>query len=329
MPLGLVYLEKLCNHAPLTFRWLGLQTTFRSSQVSYWGSGLFALSKVGVGQAHTLSILDMGPFGPKPEPPQPVGMHRPRYHGSDEELLTALRPFVTRASFFKYGEKHNCQLKADVLVAHAPLFRELTKLSANLAFKKGSLQAVLLRLAHENKFPSLSVQASLDDWVETMDARLRIACRHVAKARIQPAPPRWLQHIDGDSMAALADSGREVQDLELPGVMAVADSGREGQESEGPEAEDSAAEQRTLPSAMPPAAGIGDEGDAADEPPDCPKAPVTHYYQQHQQQQRQQQQQQHQQTQQCQWQQQRHRQRQQQHQRQQQKQQQWQRQRQN
>ena len=95
-----------------------------------------------------------------------------------------------------------------------------------------------------------------------MDARVRIACRHVAKARIQPAPPRWLQHIDGDSMAALADNGREGQDLELPGAIAVVESERQGQEPEGPEAEDSTTERDGVAdgeSAMPPTAGTGDE----------------------------------------------------------------------
>jgi hypothetical protein len=228
-----------------------------------------------VGQAHTFSILDMGSSGPKPEPPQPAGMHRPRYDGSDEELLTVLRPFVTRSAFFKYGEKPGCTVKPAVLVAHAPLFKELTKLSANLAFKKASLQAVLLKLANERRFPDLATPALLEDWVQTVDARLRIACRHVAKARIQASPPRWLHHIDGDRMAALAGSLREGQELEHPGVI---DSGRQGQESEESEAGGSAIEEDAAADGEPtmlPAASGGDAEHAADEPPVCPEAPVT------------------------------------------------------
>ena len=227
-----------------------------------------------MGQAHTISILDMGPFGPKAEPPQPAGMHRPRYPGYDEELLTTLRPFVTSVSFFKYGENHRSKVQSEVLVAHAPLFRELTKLSANLAFKKVSLQAVLLKLANENQFPALSTQALVEDWFTTMDARVRIACRHVAKARIQQCPPRWLRHIDGDGVAALADSGRDGQSLELPGMIDLADSGRQGQESEDSDSNtevDAAAGDE--PAMLP--AGGGDAGHDAQEPPVCPEAPVT------------------------------------------------------
>ena len=239
-----------------------------------------------MGQAHTISILDVGPFGPKAEPPQPAGMHRPRYPGSDEELLTALRPFVTSVSFFKYGENNRSKVQSEVLVAHAPLFRELTKLSANLAFKKVSLQAVLLKLANENQFPALSTQALVEDWFTTMDARVRIACRHVAKARIQACPPRWLQHIDGDSVAALADSGRDGQSFELPGMIALADSGRDcqsdlvdsgrqGEESEESESTTEVGAAAGDEPAMLPAGGDGDAGHDAHEPPVCPEAPVT------------------------------------------------------
>lgn len=220
----------------------------------------------------------MGPSGPKAEPPQPAGMHRPRYTGSEEEILTALRPFVKSVSFFKYGEYHRSKVQSEVLVAHAPLFRELTKLSANLAFKKASLQAVFLKLANEKKFPALSTQSLVEDWLKTMDARLRIACRHVAKARIQACPPRWLQHIDGDRAAALADSGREGQSLELPGMIDLADSGRHGQESEESDSttlEAAADEPAMLPADAGRDAGH-DAGHDADEPPvDCPEAPVT------------------------------------------------------
>jgi len=216
----------------------------------------------------------MGPFGPKAEPPQPAGMHRPRYPGSDEELLTALRPFVRSVSFFKYGENHRSKVQPEVLVAHAPLFRELTKLSANLAFKKASLQTVFLKLANENQFPALSTQTLLEDWITTMNTRVRIACRHVAKARIQARPPRWLQHIDGDRMAARAEIGREEQSLELPGMIDLADSGRQERESEEP---DSTTEEDAVAASpeMLPADGGGDAGHDAGHDPVGPEAPVT------------------------------------------------------
>ena len=164
-------------------------------------------------------------------------MRRSRYEGSEDRLVTVLKPFVTRVTFFKYGETLGCQVKPEVLVAHAPLFRELTQVCANLAFKKGCLGAACLKIAHESKFEELSTEGRVTDWVQTMDVRLRIACRHVAKARIQKVPPRWLQHIDGAGMAALADSGQADRESDGPEVSDLAGSGRREEECE--ESEDS------------------------------------------------------------------------------------------
>ena len=62
-----------------------------------------------------------------------------------------------------------------------------------------------------------------------MDARIRIACRHVAKARIQKHPPRWLLHIDGMAAVAGGRHGAESQDN---GSLPEAGGGRQGAESQ-------------------------------------------------------------------------------------------------
>ena len=155
------------------------------------------------------------------------------------------------------------------------MFRELTKLCANLAFKKGCLGAACLKVAHEIKFEELSAEEVLKDWVRTMDARLRIACRHVAKARIQKFPPRWLQHIDGAGMAARADRGQAGRESDGPEVTEQADSGRrdeepkESEDSGTPEDSGAAGDQPVL------AGGGGGPEHAADEPPGGPEAPAT------------------------------------------------------
>ena len=154
---------------------------------------------------------------------------RPRYDGCADGLADALRPFANSVGFFKYGEKPNASVESSILVAHKLMIRELTKLSANLAFKKESLQTALQKLAAEKRFEALSSQVALEDWVETMDARIRIACRHVAKARIQKHPPRWLLHIDGMAAVAGGRHGAESQDS---GSLPEAGGGRQGAESQ-------------------------------------------------------------------------------------------------
>jgi hypothetical protein len=183
---------------------------------------------------------------------------------------------VAKVSSFSYGETQSAKVEPEVLAAHAPTFRELTKLCANLAFKKSSLKAAFLKVARESKFEALSTEGLVEDWVQTVGARSRIACRHVATARIQQVPPRWLQRTDGAGMAALADSGQEGRGSDGPGVIDLTDSGRQAEESEDswagnstPEDSGAAGDQPVLPG------GGGNSGHAADEPPGCPEAPAT------------------------------------------------------
>jgi hypothetical protein len=116
-----------------------------------------------------------------------------------EVLSSTLRQFATSVTFFKYGEKLSAPVDSSVLVAHKAMVRSLTALSPNLSFTKKTMTAAFQQLGEEAKFPALNTNALLDDWVTTMTARVRLACRHVAKARAHRPPPAWLQHIDGSS----------------------------------------------------------------------------------------------------------------------------------
>ena len=119
-----------------------------------------------------------------------------------EELLGILRVFVTSANWFKYGETASCPVESATLVAHKDLFKGLTALSANVSFTKKTVSAAFKKLADE--FHCVQLAENLrDQWVEVMTKRLRMACRHVAKARChKPRPPPWLEHIDGPMSAA-------------------------------------------------------------------------------------------------------------------------------
>ena len=120
-----------------------------------------------------------------------------------DELLANLKVYVTSANWFKYGEKANCPVDSCTLVAHKGLFQSLSAVSANLTFKKSTVKAVFKQIAVASNFPKLDSAILLNEWVGVMTARLRMACRHVAKARThQPNPPQWLEFIDGPMSAA-------------------------------------------------------------------------------------------------------------------------------
>ena len=106
-----------------------------------------------------------------------------------EELLGILRVCVTSANWFKYGETASCPVESATLVAHKDFFKGLTALSANVSFTKKAVSAAFKKLADE--FHCVQLAENLrDQWVDVMTKRLRMACRHVARARgHKPRPP--------------------------------------------------------------------------------------------------------------------------------------------
>ena len=114
---------------------------------------------------------------------------RPRYEGEVQSLVSVLSPFVVSAPWFHYNEGTDAKVKAHVLVAHRNLFRALTQLCPNLAFKKGTMIQAFVELQRSKNFPELDNSERRADWVETMCVRLRNACRHVSHARCKKVPP--------------------------------------------------------------------------------------------------------------------------------------------
>eukprot|EP00972_Heterocapsa_arctica_P012842 1887990-Heterocapsa_arctica.AAC.1 len=76
------------------------------------------------------------------------------------------------------------------------MLKSLTSLSGNLSFKKKTtVENAFHQIALEANFPALTAHGMLDDWVQTNAIRLRMACRHVAKAKAHKPSPQWLLHI--------------------------------------------------------------------------------------------------------------------------------------
>jgi len=123
---------------------------------------------------------------------------RPRFSGSAEELAQILAPFVKTANWLKYGEKFaRSPVQVPTLVAHKVLIQTLTSACNNLAFTKETVTAAFNIIAAEKKFSVLSKDTLITDWCDVMCAQVRTLCRHVAHARVQKKPPKWLRHIDG------------------------------------------------------------------------------------------------------------------------------------
>ena len=114
---------------------------------------------------------------------------RPRYEGEIHSLVSVLAPFVVTVTWFHYNEGTDAKLKSYVPVAHRKLFRALTQLCPNLSFKKATMVKAFTELQGGKNFKELDSPEKQADWIDTMCARLRNACRHVAHARCKTPSP--------------------------------------------------------------------------------------------------------------------------------------------
>ena len=121
------------------------------------------------------------------------------YDGSLDQLHAALAPFVTQASWLQYTDRPNDPVKPEILVSHKLMLGALTLVSPNLSFSKTQLQSVFRKFMQEGEFKELADVDQENDWVETMQKRLHMACRHLSQARLRRPPPKWVAMIDGDS----------------------------------------------------------------------------------------------------------------------------------
>jgi hypothetical protein len=178
---------------------------------------------------------------------------RPRFSGSAEELSQVLAPFVKTANWLKYGEKFaKSPVLVPTLVAHKVLIQALTRACKNLAFTKETVTGAFCIIAAEKKFGVLSTEAHITDWCDVMCAQVRTLCRHVAHARVQKKPPKWLQHIDGPGgMEGMAG------DIPETGSQASDSAALGGTQAQLPEGQGHPMDDPTLH------AGSDDAGDAA------------------------------------------------------------------
>ena len=120
-------------------------------------------------------------------------MGRSRYSGEVETLgQVLLKHIKTPTSLGKYDEDPKVvvgKLKSAAIVSQAALFRDLRKLQPNLSFTKSVVEATLKLHAK-----SFDLGDHIDDWVNTISARLRKMCRHIAPTEVHWVRPRLRCH---------------------------------------------------------------------------------------------------------------------------------------
>eukprot|EP00969_Alexandrium_andersonii_P062842 2767593-Alexandrium_andersonii.AAC.1 len=99
-----------------------------------------------------------------------------------ELIADVLRPYVRSATWFRYAERLDAPLRADVLCAHRRWILQLRGLQANLSFT----QAALVKVFHSLCRPEWALtREQTEDWAKTMAKRVRAACRHVQQSSIK------------------------------------------------------------------------------------------------------------------------------------------------
>ena len=78
------------------------------------------------------------------------------------------------------------------------------------------MKSAFEQIAEESKFPELDTPEKLEDWVRTMDLRVRTMCRHVCQSKSQSPTPKWMAHLElpadsADGVGDAAAGSEEVQ----------------------------------------------------------------------------------------------------------------------
>lgn len=128
-----------------------------------------------------------------PPPPQMSGRDISRV--SPDEIADALRPHAQQLSFVWYAEDLNAKLDATLLVRHDRVLLSLRQLHRRLTFTKRQVTDALQILLQEKLDAGSWTLSEHDqeDWVKTMDLRLRSMCRHLAQAMLKNPPARWVE----------------------------------------------------------------------------------------------------------------------------------------
>ena len=124
---------------------------------------------------------------------------RSRFDSHIDVVVQKLVEVVDTPGFLQYCEKSGDVLQRAALIRSREVFVALRDCQYNLSFAKTQMQGISSGLADKtNKF-SLPDPASRADWIETMERRVRAACRHVAQARLKNPRCSWLRQLFGDA----------------------------------------------------------------------------------------------------------------------------------
>ena len=184
------------------------------------------------------------------------------YAGTVDELAEVLKPFFTKADFFKYPEKASEKFQLKLITPHASMFKELSNLHPTLVFQKLKMQSALDSIFDElnDSWPSPIKTTNKKEYIVSMTSRIRVACMHVGKTLRKTVKPGWACKLFGEPhQAKVTGTGGEDDDESEEEEESEEDNEEEGEEEEegeGEEDEDAGEEEEN---------GEGDEEEEEDE----------------------------------------------------------------
>ena len=151
---------------------------------------------------------------------------RPRYHGSVEDLVAAIKPFVTKLKWLQYGEDPKSKVMMPVIVAHTFFLKALYDLQENLAFLQSSTKATFLSIGRTMNDTWQLSDTDLDDWAETMAKRTRTMCRHLQTSMSRVPRPKWTTSLSWlPPPASEKKSADDVEQVAAPSAASSSSSG--------------------------------------------------------------------------------------------------------
>ena len=165
-----------------------------------------------------------------------------------EALTLVLAKFATTATLCTYADEASTVSHAKLhvsgargVIANSNLLRSLYRLQTRLSFKKlvvrQALQAVFAtKCETAGSWACLMSTHAKDDWVQTIERRIRNMCRCVQQGRIKSPKAAWLKRL---GLGAPCDAGQEISGGEEGGTYAKhkEEDGGENAEEEEEEAE--------------------------------------------------------------------------------------------
>ena len=123
---------------------------------------------------------------------------RARFDQSAADVANKLVAVVESPNFLMYSEKASHQLNSAALLRSRDVFVILREFQYNLAFSRTMMVNILKELDARSTKWEFTKAEDLETWLDTMQARIRAACRHIQQARVKNPSCTWLRELFGD-----------------------------------------------------------------------------------------------------------------------------------